>query len=143
MAEPVALRRKITLLNGVALIVGTIIGSGIFVSPAGVYLYTKSVGISLLVWALSGIFSTLGGDYAYILEAFGELPAFLRLWAALLIIRPTTQAIVALTFAEYAAKPFFYDCSPPPIAVTLLAATALCKYHVLMFITYLRKVSYG
>ncbi|BES89150.1 Amino acid permease [Nesidiocoris tenuis] len=141
MTETVALKRKITLFNGVAIIVGSIIGSGIFVSPTGVYLYTRSVGTSLLVWTASGIFSTLGalcfaelgtaisrsgGDYAYILEAFGDLPAFLRLWAALVIVRPTTQAIVALTFAQYAAKPFFPDCDPPSAAVSLLAASALC-----------------
>lgn len=118
-------------------------GSGIFVSPAGVYLYTKSVGVSLLVWLASGVFSTLGalcyaelgtcitksgGDYAYILEAFGDLPAFLRLWAAVLVIRPTTQAIVALTFAEYVAKPFYPDCQAPPAALSMFAALCLCKY---------------
>lgn len=67
----VKLQRKITLMNGVALIVGTIIGSGIFVSPAGVYKSTKSVGVSIIIWIFSGLFSTLGalcyaGKYNYI-----------------------------------------------------------------------------
>lgn len=54
--------------------------------------------------------------------------AFLRLWIALFIIRPTTQAIVALTFAQYAAKPFFVDCAPPDGAVRLLAGVCLCEW---------------
>jgi len=48
-----------------------------------------------------------GGDYAYIMEAFGPLPGFLCLWVTILVIRPTTAAVVALTFANYAMKPFF------------------------------------
>lgn len=56
----VKLQRNITLTNGVALIVGSIIGSGIFVSPAGVYKSTKSVGLSIIIWIFSGLFSTLG-----------------------------------------------------------------------------------
>lgn len=141
----VVLERKITLMNGVALIVGTIIGSGIFVSPNGVFETTNSVGMSIIVWILSGLLSTLGalcyaelgtsvtrsgGDYAYIYVAFGPLAAFLRLWIAILIIRPTTQAIVAITFAQYAAKPFFPDCDPPKEAIRLLAAVCLCKYTI-------------
>ena len=50
--------RKITLAGGVALIVGSIVGSGIFVSPTGVFEKTHSVGFSLVIWMLSGEFPT-------------------------------------------------------------------------------------
>lgn len=110
--------------------------------------FCRSVAVSLIIWLLSGLLSTLGalcyaelgtsitrsgGDYAYIYTAFGPLPAFLRLWIALLIIRPTTQAIVALTFGHYVVKPFFPECDPPANAVKLLAAVCLCKYYSLNY----------
>ncbi|XP_023242855.1 large neutral amino acids transporter small subunit 1-like [Centruroides sculpturatus] len=138
----VRVEKRITLINGVAIIVGTVVGSGIFLTPAGVLEYAGSPGASLAVWALCGAFSALGavcyaelgtavpdsgGDYAYVLEAFGPLPAFLRLWAALLIVRPTAQAVVALTFATYALRALDPDCHPPDQAVRLLAAVCLCS----------------
>ncbi|PNF29740.1 Y+L amino acid transporter 2 [Cryptotermes secundus] len=72
-----------------------------------------------------------GGDYAYINEAFGPLPAFLYLWVALLVLVPTGNAITALTFAQYILQPAWPTCEPPYEAVRLLAAVIICLLTVI------------
>uniref|UniRef100_A0A0N4WXQ0 Amino acid transporter n=1 Tax=Haemonchus placei TaxID=6290 RepID=A0A0N4WXQ0_HAEPC len=131
------LAKSLTLFNGVSIIVGCIIGSGIFVSPTGVQEKAGSVGLSLVVWVVSGIFAAIGaycyaelgtlirksgGDYAYIMEAFGSFLAFVRLWIESIVVRPCTATIVALTFAIYMLRPFYPDCDPPSGSTQLLAA---------------------
>ncbi|PAV90674.1 hypothetical protein WR25_05480 isoform A [Diploscapter pachys] len=134
--EGKGLKRDIGLLDGCNVIIGCIIGSGIFVSPTGVQEQAGSVGVSLIVWLAAGMFTAIGaycyaelgtlirrsgGDYAYILEAFGPFCAFIRLWIEAIVVRPVTITIVSLTFAIYVLKPFYPDCSPPEYLPVMLA----------------------
>ena len=64
------MKAELTLLNGCTIIVGCIIGSGIFVSPTGVLQSTGSVNLSLIVWVASGLFSMIG-EIAHALEQLG------------------------------------------------------------------------
>ncbi|KAI6182055.1 hypothetical protein M3Y97_00339100 [Aphelenchoides bicaudatus] len=136
----IGLKPKITLLNGISIIVGVIVGSGIFVSPTGVLMHTNNAFIALLVWLFCGLFSMLGalcyaelgvtvpksgGDYAYVYAAFGKVPAFLFLWISLIIVNPTSIAVMALTFANYALRPLYPTCSPPDFVICTLASSVI------------------
>lgn len=139
--EKIKMKKQLGLLEGVAIILGIIFGSGIFISPKGIIQEVDSIGFSLVVWVLCGFLSMIGalcyaelgtcipksgGDYAYIHEAFGQLPSFLYLWAANIIFVPTTNAIMGLTFAKYVIQPFFPQCDMPDFGVRLIAAAVIC-----------------
>ncbi|XP_012676093.1 solute carrier family 7 member 8a [Clupea harengus] len=136
----VALKKEIGLVSACGIIVGNIIGSGIFVSPKGVLENASSVGLALIVWIVTGIITAIGalcyaelgvtipksgGDYAYVKDIFGGLAGFLRLWIAVLVIYPTNQAVIALTFSNYVLQPLFPTCFPPENGLRLLAGVCL------------------
>uniref|UniRef100_A0A672RX85 Large neutral amino acids transporter small subunit 2-like n=1 Tax=Sinocyclocheilus grahami TaxID=75366 RepID=A0A672RX85_SINGR len=136
----VALKKEIGLVSACGIIVGNIIGSGIFVSPKGVLENASSVGLALIVWIITGVITAIGalcyaelgvtipksgGDYSYVKDIFGGLAGFLRLWIAVLVIYPTNQAVIALTFSNYVLQPLFPTCFPPENGLRLLAAICL------------------
>lgn len=138
--DRVTLKKEIGLMSACAIIIGNIIGSGIFISPKGVLEHAGSVGLSLIVWMLGGGICALGslcyaelgvtipksgGDYSYVTEIFGGLVGFLLLWSAVLIMYPTTLAVIALTFSNYVLQPAFHNCLPPFIATRLLATICI------------------
>uniref|UniRef100_H2ZQ45 b(0,+)-type amino acid transporter 1 n=1 Tax=Ciona savignyi TaxID=51511 RepID=H2ZQ45_CIOSA len=136
----VTMKKTVGFVEGTAIVLGIVVGSGIFLSPAGVAVNSGSVGLSLVIWALCGIFSTLGalsfaelgttiprsgGDYLYILEIFGPFWAFMRIWIELTVIRPASHAIIALTLSYYyVTTPFYPGCLPP--ATVQKCAAAFC-----------------
>jgi APA family basic amino acid/polyamine antiporter len=122
------------------LVMGGIIGSGIFVTPAEV---ARHVGTPLLivgVWILGGLVALaasfvyaelavrrpeVGGQYAYLRDAYGPMPAFLYGWALLLVIQSGGMAAVAITFARYFADLVQLPLSDSAVAIGVLALLTL------------------
>ncbi|VDN97406.1 unnamed protein product [Rodentolepis nana] len=136
----VKMKKELGVLQAVSIIFGVIVGSGIFVSPVGVLKYSNSVGLSLIMWVVPGVFSMLGalvyaelgvriqksgGEYAYILEAFGGLPAFIVMWITFVIIGGVSCAANSLVFAQYILQPIYPDCEIPSHIVTMVAICGL------------------
>ena len=108
--------RSVSLLQTIAVSVGITIGSGIFRVPATVAAQLQAPGAMLLCWVLGGIVALCGaltvaelaaalprsgGIFAYLLEGYGPLPAFLFGWTELVVIRAAALGAIATIFAEY------------------------------------------
>lgn len=70
-----------------------------------------------------------GGEYPYLMEAFGPIPAYLFSWTSLIVMKPSSFAIICLSFSEYVCAAFYSGCKPPTVVVKLLAAAAICEYQ--------------
>ncbi|KWU44069.1 amino acid transporter, partial [Rhodotorula sp. JG-1b] len=139
-------KEHMSLIGGMALIVGIVIGSGIFSSPGVVAKETGSVGSALLVWAGAGLLSWAGGSsfaelgvmlpnngghQVYLAAAFGDLAAYCYSFSAVTALKPGSQAISA----EYLCRIFFhtaFEADPraaareiPTYAVKLVAIAGL------------------
>ena len=110
-------RRVLSLFDSVCIIVGTIIGSGIFATAPFIASNANSFGLLIGLWILGGLValvgafcfaelmttnqSVVGGDYVYLKKAYGRPVAFMFAWAAFWIVRPGNIGAMAMIFAQY------------------------------------------
>lgn len=114
--------KSIGTIEGIALVIGMIIGTGIFSSDREIISMTGSVGASFIIWLIGGLLAWCGaccyaelgcaipisgGPSAYLSYAYGPLTSFTYGFTSLTVIKPSGAALIAIIFGEYLAK-FFY-----------------------------------
>jgi len=136
MPDQPKLKRVLSLLDATMINAGGIIGSGIFMVPAAVAMFTGSASLFFMVWIAGGIVSLFGalsvaelgaampragGQYVYLSEAYGPVWGYLYGWSAVAVINTASIAAVGVAFSEYLR--FFFpitDVSIKGIAVATI-----------------------
>ncbi|MBF4471072.1 APC family permease [Flavobacterium sp. HJJ] len=116
--KPGEFKRELGLLDGTMLVVGSMIGSGIFIVSADIARQVGSAGWLILIWLISGLitmiaavsygelsamFPNAGGQYVYLKEAYNKLIAFLYGWSFFAVIQTGTIAAVGVGFSKFSA----------------------------------------
>jgi len=111
-------KRELGLLDSTMIVIGSMIGSGIFIVSADIARTVGSAGYLLLVWLITGVVTVIaalsygelasmmpraGGQYVYLREAYNPLVGFLYGWTLFLVIQTGTIAAVAVAFAKFTA----------------------------------------
>ena len=132
------LKRSLGIFDGIGLLVGITIGAGIYSTPQIIASYLSSYGTIMLLWIgvalfvyvgsliyaeLGSRFPETGGEYVYILKAFGPFWGFLFGWAQLFIIRTSPAAGLSLVTANYIG--FFIDLNRTEKIIIALSVLAL------------------
>src|SRR5687767_12665769 len=135
------LARRLGLFDATMIVMGGIIGSGIFMNPSVVALQVRTPFLILSAWTIGGLFALaagfiwaelaarrpeVGGQYAYLREAFHPCVAFIYGWVLLLVIQTGGMAAVAVTFSRY-----FVELTNLPIGYAQLAAVVLAVLTII------------
>jgi amino acid transporter len=127
---------QLSLWDAISIIVGIIIGAGIYETPPGIFRMMPDVWTTLGVWAACGILVLIGalcyaelatayprsgGDYVYLTRAYGPLVGYLFGWAQLAVIQTGSIGLMAYVFADYGARLFNIEAQ----YAVFLAATAV------------------
>jgi basic amino acid/polyamine antiporter, APA family len=135
------LARRLGLFDATMIVMGGIIGSGIFMNPSVVALQVHTPFLILGAWTLGGLFALaaafiwaelaarrpdVGGQYAYLREAFHPAVAFIYGWVLLLVVQTGGMAAVAVTFARY-----FVEMTNFPLSYSQLAALVLALLTII------------
>jgi APA family basic amino acid/polyamine antiporter len=139
------LRRELSLADATFLVVASVIGSGIFLTPGGIADRLPHAGIFLLVWVAGGLlslagalanaelgamFPRAGGDYVYLREAFHPLAGFLVGWLSFFVIQAGTVATLATGFSGGLAQLVpLSETDQVALAVALVLGTSLLNYY--------------
>lgn len=131
------LYRALGLLTAMAVVVGNVIGSGIFLKPGAIAASSGNFSLIITVWVFGGVLCFLGalciaelatmlpkagGLYVYIREAYGRLPAFLFGWTEMLFSRPGSIGALAVAFVGAFAGMTNWQM---PLSIEVLLATSL------------------
>ena len=135
MTEPAQLLRRVGLFDATMIVMGGIVGAGIFINPYVVARQVHSPVLILLAWVAGGVIAMLGafiyaelaarmpnvgGQYAYLRDAFHRLAGFLYGWVLLLVIQTGGMAAVTITFARY-----FLELTGWPVSEKLIAVATI------------------
>jgi APA family basic amino acid/polyamine antiporter len=131
-------KQTLSAMDGIALIVGVVIGTGIFKTPSLIAANTGTDTLFLLVWIAGGVISLVGalcyaelgatyphtgGDFHYLTRAFGSKLAFLFAWARMTVIQPGSITMLAFVFGDYVSQLFPSRHFTPPLYTALAVAT--------------------
>ena len=122
--------RELNVWHAIAIVVGTIIGSGIFLVPAEMMQAVGSAKLVYLAWIVGGVLSFFGaltyaelgalrpfagGEYVYVRDGYGPLPAFLYAWTWFLIAKPASIATITAGLVRVLGNFAAFDFLPRPV----------------------------
>jgi APA family basic amino acid/polyamine antiporter len=148
-------KRELGLLDGTMLVVGSMIGSGIFIVSSDIARQVGSAGWLTLIWVISGLitmiaavsygelsamFPKAGGQYVYLKESYNKLIAFLYGWSFFAVIQTGTIAAVGVGFSKFAAyifPPFSEENILYEVGNFQLHAAQIVSIVTIVFLSYL------